>query len=338
MSRDAVTRADVARLAGVSPAVVSYVVNGSPRPVSSHARSRVEEAIRQLGYRPNAVARALRMGMTRTVGLVVPNVGNPFFADLSRRVQHLCADAGYSLLLVDSEGDAEREAGQIMNLIDRQIDGLIVASGSAHGVREDLMRSIGVPCVVLDRVRPVPGVVTVGVDFESASALAVRHLLQHGHDRIAAILGDDGSDSTRARERGWAAAIRSFGAVEGRTIRAPYTRDGGYRAGLSLLRRVDRPSAVFVSSDLQAVGLLRAAHAVGVRVPDDLAVVAFDGSAECAYTSPPLSVVEQPVDAIAEAAVRAITEAAPGADHTVFRGSLRVRGSCGCVSAEPEET
>lgn len=328
--RMAVTRADVARHAGVSPAVVSYVLNDSERPVSSESRARVLEAIRILGYRPNAVARALRRGSTRTIGLLLPDSSNPLFAELSREIEFEATRAGYALILANSRGEAELEIQQLHNLIDRQVDGLVVISAAAMGPRADQITALGVPCVVLDRAAPLPGVFTAGVDFARGSEMAVAHLLSHGHRSVAAVLGDDGSTSTIARERGWAAALRVGGAAEGPTVRVPFTRAGGYEGGLALLRRGSRPSAVFVSSDLQAVGLLKAAHELGIDVPRDLAVIAFDGSLECEYTWPPLSVVRQPIETLAEIAMRAVVgNAAP--EHISLEPQLLIRSSCGCV-------
>lgn len=328
--RVAVTRADVARHAGVSPAVVSYVLNDSERPVSSESRARVLEAIRILGYRPNAVARALRRGTTRTIGLLLPDSSNPLFAELSREIEFEATRAGYALILANSRGEAELEIHQLQNLIDRQVDGLVIISASAMGPRAEQIASLGVPCVVLDRAEPLPGVSTAGVDFERGSEMAVTHLLSHGHISVAAMLGDDGSSSTIARERGWARALRAAGASEGPTVRVPFTRAGGYQGGLALLRRESRPSAVFVSSDLQAVGLLKAAHELGIDVPRELAVIAFDGSLECEYTWPPLTVIRQPIEALAEMAVRAVVSETPS-DHVSLEPRLIVRASCGCA-------
>ncbi len=323
------TRADVARLAGVSPAVVSYVLNDTDRPVSPQTRARVEEAIGALGYRPNAIARALRGGSTKTIGLLIPDSSNPLFAELAREIESASDAAGYALILANARGDALLEAQQLRNLVDRQVDGLIVISSSPADPNGEQLRSLGVPIVVMDRVGPLPGTTTIGVDFEGGSALAVEHMLNHGHQTIGAILGDDGSASTIARERGWARALRAGGAQEGPTIRVPFSRAGGYEAGLSLLQRADPPSALFISSDLQAVGFLRAAHELGVKVPQECAVISFDGSLECEYTWPALSVVEQPLGQLARLALRALLDGTPG-EHTVVQARLIVRASCGC--------
>lgn len=331
-ARRPVNRADVARLAGVSLAVVSYVTNGT-RPVAAETRERVEAAIEALGYRPNAIARALRLGSSRTLGLLIPDSSNPLFAELSREIERAARRQGLAVLLTNSYGEAALEREQLRNLVDRQVDGLIVISATPE---PDLRGTsdLGVPLVLLDRVTAMQGVTTVGVAFEDGARAAVEHLaLEHGKTRIAAILGSDGAPPALARERGWARALRDLGLPEGRTAREEFTRDGGYRAGLALLTD-ERPDAIFASSDLQAVGLLRAAHERGVVVPDDVAVVAFDGSQESRFTWPALSVVRQPMHEIAEAAIAALLDGDNRGALHVVPTDLIVRESCGCTSLD----
>ncbi len=237
-SRRPVNRADVARLAGVSLAVVSYVTNGT-RPVSAETRERVEAAIEALGYRPNAIARALRLGSSRTLGLLIPDNSNPLFAELSREIESAARRRGLALILTNSYGEAALEREQLRNLVDRQVDGLIVISATPE---PDLHSTsdLGVPLVLLDRVTGMPGIATVGVAFEEGTRAAVEHLaLVHGRKRIGAVLGGDGGPPAIARERGWAGTLRDLGLPEGPTIREDFTRDGGYRAGLALLSGPD---------------------------------------------------------------------------------------------------
>lgn len=332
-AKRSVTRADVARLAGVSPAVVSYVLNGTDRPVSPATRARVEDAITALRYRPNAIARALRRGSTRTIGLLLPDSSNPLFAELSQEIEAVADAAGYALILTNARGDVQQEAQQLKNLVDRQVDGLIVISASAADPYVDVLQGMGLPIVVMDRVGPLPGITTVGVDFERGSSIAVEHMISHGHRAVAAVLGDDGSPSTIARERGWSGALQAANAEEGPTVRVSFSREGGYEAGLSLLTRAVPPAAVFISSDLQAVGFLRAAHELGIAVPEQTAVISFDGSLECEFTWPALSVVEQPLTELAHLAMSALLSGDAGA-HTVLQPRLIARASCGCLPGQ----
>lgn len=330
----AVTRADVARLAGVSTAVVSYVVNNGPKPVASPTAARVREAIALLGYRPNVSARALKTGTTHMLGLVISDSTNPFFAEFGLAIELAAAERGYAVLMANSQAKAETERRLIEQLISRGVDGLLVGSVLPHPEWPSGLRRTA-PAVWIDRSLPVPGWPSLGVDSVQGTALAVDHLIEvHGHTSVGLLIGDDPYAEVDRREQGWEAALRRHGLPNGPIARAPFSREGGYSGGGRLLELPDRPRAIFASSDLQAVGLLRAAHERGVAVPGDLAVVSFDGTQESAFCWPPLTAVEQPVSAMAAAAVATVlSEGGSGgsaAGHQRFGMELITRRSCGC--------
>jgi LacI family transcriptional regulator len=325
-----VTRADVARLAGVSSAVVSYVVNDGPRPVAPATAARVREAIELLGYRPNPSARALKLGTTGMLGLVVPDSSNPFYAELALEVERVATDRGLALLVASSNSDLELESRLIADLAARQVDGLLV-SGAA-GPRPDTpgARGLSAPIVYLDCPVAVGGHTTFTSDGEGGAAMLVDHLLRaHRHRTVALLMGTSAQSWLDGREVGWQAALRAAGAPDAPLVRAPFSRQGGYQGGLRLLSTRGRPTAVFASSDLQGVGLLRAAHELGIRVPEELAVVAYDGTSESEYCWPPLTCARQRIGDIAEAAVHAIV-AAEEPSHRVFDLDFVIRRSCGC--------
>jgi LacI family transcriptional regulator len=332
-----VTRADVARYAGVSSAVVSYVVNNGPRPVAEATAVRVRAAIELLGYRPNLSARALKIGSTRTLGLVLSDLVNPFFAEFALEIQSRAAAAGYAVLITNSHGDARTEHHAIDDLISRQVDGLLLASGDVRSESAARLRRYGVAAVLIDCATPVPGQATLGPDAVGGARLAVEHLIDvHGHDLVALVLGDGGRPGADAREQGWQAATRGRGLLDGPIARGPFSREGGYVAARRLLTARNPPAAIFASSDLQGVGVLRAARELKVRVPDDLAVVAFDGTPEAEYACPPMTVVRQPVGEMAASAVRRVlTKAGPAETHESFAMHLVVRQSCGCPPVVP---
>ena len=327
----AVTRTDVARHAGVSTAVVSHVVNGGPKKVSEATTRRVLDAIEQLGYRPNRTARALSLGSTRTLGLVVPDTTNPFFAEYTRELQEAAADQGYALLMTAGGPGPDAPLRSMLDLCDRQIDALIVARVTAVGRLAELQRrGAHQPVVIIDAAAPVPGYATVGPDAADGMIMAVGHLLGlHGHRSVSLVIGDVAEPDTDGREAGWRQAHLSGGRPLGRVSRTAFTRDGGYRAGLELLQSADRPTAMVTSSDLQAIGLLRAAVDLHLRVPEDLAVVSFDGTEETRFTAPPLTTVTQPVAAMAAAAIDLLVRQRTPA-HETFPMDLVVRRSCGC--------
>ncbi|MET3637746.1 LacI family DNA-binding transcriptional regulator [Curtobacterium oceanosedimentum] len=325
----AVTRADVARYAGVSTSVVSYVVHDGPRPVAAATAARVREAIRVLGYRPNASAQALRTGSSKMLGLIVPELDNPFWSELAVAVTHAAAARGYDLLIANSDGDAQQERERLRTLSARQVDGIIVTSIMTH---PDLSSTTdpGIPMVLLNTFFEVPEYASIGVDALRGAREGTQHLIDHGYREIGLVMGHTGS--MELREQGWMQALRAAGLPDGPIVRCSFDRAGGYEAGLRMFDGGTGPRAVFVSSDLQAVGLLRALYELGLRAPDDVAVVSFDGVAEADYTNPQLTVVRQPVEAMAAAAVDRVLAREDPDDHhlDLVPAELVLGASCGC--------
>jgi LacI family transcriptional regulator len=315
----------------VSPAVVSYVVNDGPKRVAPATEARVHDAIRVLGYRPNAAARALKLGSSEMLALVTPDNSNPLYAQLARMVEEAADEFGYVMLLANSDGLLAKQRRHLRNLSSRRVDGVVLASVVSEPDLTDLV-SAGIPCVLLDQQTPTAGFAAVGVDLRGGARLAVDHLIEHGHSNIGLAIGSTTANETDGRELGWLDSLTAAGLQEGPIARATFDREGGYAAGKRLLAGADRPTAIFVSSDLQAVGLMRALREAGVSAPEDIAIVSFDGSAESEYTWPALTSVQQPIGAMAAAAVAALVKAdrAEPPEHVVFSVELIVRQSCGC--------
>nr|WP_235835712.1 MULTISPECIES: LacI family DNA-binding transcriptional regulator [Arthrobacter] len=330
-AKPSATLKDVAKLAGVSTAVVSYVVNGGPKNVSPLSEAKVREAIRMLGYRPNAAARALRSGSAEMLGIVVPDITNPFFASLAHAVEEAAAARGYALTIANSGHSLAVERRLVENLASRRVDGVFLCSIVAEPDLRDL-ESAEIPAVLLSYTGEESDHCSVGVGLEDGGRLAVEHLIGHGHGDIGLIMGSLVGGVLDGRETGWRAALEDAGLRPGPIMRIPFTREGGYQAGEWFLNATSRPSAVFVSSDLQAVGFLRALHDSGVQVPSDLAVVSFDGSKEAEYSIPRLTTVAQPVEEMALAAVEALLGNGGPQHSRTFPVTLIRRASCGCVS------
>jgi LacI family transcriptional regulator len=321
MPKDPVTRNDVAEYAGVSTAVVSYVVNEGPRKVAPETRDRVLEAIRVLGYRPNATARALRMGTTRTFGLITPDGGNPLFAELAKAIDKEASARGYVVLQTSADGDPATERAKVAELLARQVSGLLLVAPT-----EDVdLGDTEVPAIAINRV--LPGLASVRPAYRDGARRGVEHLISHRHHRIALVIG---GPSGGERELGWQDALHYAGLEPGPLVRTSFSRRGGYDATQKLLAATSRPTAIFASSDLQAIGALRALHEAGLSVPGDLAVVAFDGTPETEYTWPPLTVIRQPLERIAEEAVRRLIEGEPTVESLTCPTELILRRSCGC--------
>lgn len=313
------TRADVARLAEVSPAVVSYVLSGS-HPVSAATRARVLAAIGSLGYRRNATARALRRGRSDSVGLVLSDITNPHFMALARAIEARLTDRGHALLVAEQRpGDDSA----VREMVARGVDALLLTTGG-----EDVEEAI--PTILLDRSAPHPRFGTIGTDAGAATAAAVAHLLDaHGHASVALVTGP-GADGD-GREAGWRAAHRALGREPGPVVVAEWTREGGYAAARALLEAPDRPTAMLGASDLIAIGVLRAALDLGLAVPGDLAVVSYDGTEEARFAASPLTTIEQPRDAMAALSVELLLDGDGSPAHHAFAAPLVLRRSCGCA-------
>jgi LacI family transcriptional regulator len=344
-----VTRDDVADRAGMSSAVVSYVVNGGPRRVSAATRSKVLRAIEELGYRPNGLARALRTQKTFTIGLVVPDNTNPFFAQLARAVEEAAFARGYVLLLGNSGQDNTRQAAYVNTLLERQVDGLILIADSDIGQPSlpaqtaSALQGAGTPLVLLDRHPSDLWAPSVTVDNEGGGYMATRHLLDHGHAEVACLAGPADLAPAQERTHGWRRALREAGVKRPARLlaRSRFRRDAGYLVAKELLAGPSRPTALFAQSDEQAIGLLRWANEAGVRVPEDLALVSFDGIDESGYTNPPLSTVAQPVDELGRRTVDLVVSSEPGAGRKspsqpgCLPVRLLTRRSCGCTGPGP---
>jgi LacI family transcriptional regulator len=322
------TRADVARYAGVSTAVVSYVVNDGPRRVAPETAARVRAAIEILKYRPNVNARALKKGSTDMLGLVLPDITNPFFAEYARALELAAAAHGYVLVVANSDANEAYESRIVSDLSNRHVDGLLIRTVlPPSGFRA--MTLPGRPIVLIDSPAPIPDHAAVGADARDGARVLVDHLITvHGHQSIPLITGDEAS--TAPREQGWGEAFQAHDLPPGPILRTTFSRRGGYEAAQRLLSWATRPTAIFAASDQICTGALKAIREAALRCPEDIAVVSYDGSSESEYCWPPLTVARQPIQAMAEAAVSMVLNPSPSADYQCFPTKLVIRESCGC--------
>ncbi|WP_307859158.1 LacI family DNA-binding transcriptional regulator [Herbiconiux sp. SYSU D00978] len=327
--RKAATRTDVARYAGVSSAVVSYVLNNGPKPVAPATKARVLDAVAALHYRPNATARALKRGVADMIGMIVPDSRNPFFAGFVHAIDRAASRRGLTVLVINSDSRREDGSSHISALASHQLDGLVVADTLTEEERA-LVMSLGVNVVLVNQFRPDSRVVSIGVDFYNGAKEAVAHLIEHGRERVAFVGGDPGVDE---RERGWIDALGEAGLPPGPRVRGSFSVEAGYAAGQKLAAQRDQLDAVFVASDQLSFGLMAALHEAGLTIPADVAVASFDGSSESRYLCPPLTTVRQPVDEMADAAIDALLDTSRGAAYVDFPTTLIRRQSCGCHPA-----
>lgn len=332
------TRKDVALRARTSTAVVSYVINGGPRPVAPATRDRVHAAIAELDYRPNGIARTLRARRSLVLGLVVPDASNPFFAQLARVVEDVAFSEGFKLLVGSASDNPARESSYLRAFGEQRIDGLLLMSvgGSSESVAE--IKRLDSRVVVVDRLLPGVDAATLVADHKTGGYLATKHLLDHGHRSIACIIGPNDIAPSSDRRRGWARALREAKVRREPSwcVRRGFHQQGGYEAALELLKRETRPTAIFASTDVQAIGALRAAADLGLRVPQDVAVVSFDGIIGSRFTVPSLTTVAQPIEGLArrsmELLIKLVRDPSAETTHQVLPVELIIRESCGCAT------
>lgn len=307
-----ITIRDVARRAQVGVGTVSRVLNDHPL-VSKEARAAVEAAITELDYKPNAIAQNLRRSSSRTIGIVVPSLSNPFFAELVQAMEEAARGRDNHVYLMNSLDDPALERECIESLESRNVDGILLIPASARKIAGSRR---GTPIIVVDRLpKGQPG---ISADHSSGARLAVQHLQSLGHERIAIIAGPRSAVPTQARLDGFLSMMTPI--YERLGLRAddyqfsgPFDMETG-KLGLARFMTLPpalRPTAIFACADQQAIGALRAAWDSGLAVPRDLSIVGYDGILVSEMVIPRLTTVVQPVTAIAEAAVKAIL--APGA-------------------------
>ncbi|MEU1278136.1 LacI family DNA-binding transcriptional regulator [Streptomyces sp. NPDC005805] len=323
---------DVAAQAGVSVATVSRVLNGHPS-VSPDARARVLAAVEKLGYRPNAVARSLRTDQTRTLGLVISDVMNPYFTELARFVEEEARALGYSVIIGNADERPDLQDAHVRTLLDRRIDGLLVSPADGPSpVTLDAARG-ATPVVFVDRWVPGVDVPVVRADGTDAIRDLVAHLHALGRRRVAIIAGPAATTTGRERVDAFHAALRAHGIpLPAEYIgQGDFQADSGRRATERFLDLPEPPETVFATDNLMALGALDAIRARGLRVPDDIGLAAFDDIPWFLHTDPPVTAVAQPVAELARAAVRAVVDLIEGRppQSVTLPARLVVRRSCG---------
>lgn len=300
---------EVASRAGVSPTTVSHVINNT-RFVSADARQRVLDAMAELNYRPNVLARSLRRGETRTLGLILPDSANPFFAEIARAIEDTAFRNGYNVILGNSENELTKEQVYVDVLVNKQVDGLIFVATGDHSPSLEQLVNDGLPVVVVDRRLSDLEVDTVLTDNLQGGLTATRYLLDLGHRRIACITGPSNLTPSAERVIGYRQALeeRSLPVDETLIRKGDFHPHSGYLAVSQLLHRQPRPTAFFICNDMMAIGALRALAEAGLHVPQDCSLVGYDDIELASYVTPPLTTIRQDKNAMAEAAVQLLLE------------------------------
>ncbi|MBY8938108.1 MULTISPECIES: LacI family DNA-binding transcriptional regulator [Pseudomonas] len=327
---------DVAALAGISYTTVSHVVNNT-RPVSQEVRLKVEAAIKSLDYVPSAVARSLKAKTTATIGLLVPNSLNPYFAELARGIEDYCERNGYCVILCNSDDNPDKQRSYLRVLLEKRIDGLIVASAGGDSGLAQGLAGVKTPMVIVDRGLDGVDADLVRIDHEYGAYLATRHLLELGHRDIATIGGPASTSVAQMRLAGYCRALKEAGVEvrQERMLESDFTSTGGYNAAATLLES-NPPSAIFAGNDMIGIGVLRAAAERNVRVPSELSVIGFDDIQMSRYVYPALTTVGQSIlqlgEMAAEVLLRRIATPTLGTDQRIVTPSIVLRESTAPLS------
>ncbi|HZP89157.1 MAG TPA: LacI family DNA-binding transcriptional regulator [Burkholderiales bacterium] len=328
MPKHAVTLTDVAQLAGVSRSAVSRAFTPGAS-VAESTRHRVLEAAAKLGYRPNAIARTLATRRSRTIAIVVSYLRNQFYPLFVEQSSQLLKKYGYHVLLFVSDGHetAKPEVDElVMEMMQHQVDGIILASVTLSSALAKSCQMAGVPVVMFNRVAPVPGVHTVASDNVAGGRLAARALIEGGFERIAYIAGLEDSSTNRDREQGFRDELRKHGRrVFARAV-GHYNFEQAAQAARELFVGTDVPDALFVANDHMAFAVLDTLrNELGLRVPDDVAVIGFDNVPQAAWGGYRLTTVEQDLELMTEAAVSILINQLSNGDDTVRQVITPVR-------------
>jgi len=337
---------DIAEAANVSTATVSYVINNKPG-VSDETRRRIRRIMREMNYRPNPRARGLAIGRTGMLGLMIPDITDPFYVNIVRGVEAEANQLGYTLNLCTTHGDADRERKVAEILTNNGVDGVIMMTYKLSPSELKELNESGMPLVVIDNPDAAGQVPTVLVDNVALGWTATTYLLELGHRQIAFIHGVEGSNSSAGRYEGYVKALESRGIQPNPDLveRGGFSYEGGVKAARKLLSLPNRPTAIFAANDQMAFGVMNAAAELGLSVPEDVSVIGVDDIEAAALVVPGLTTLKQPTREIGACAVQILeglikapenssVAGASGVTQRVFKAELVVRGSCAAPRSE----
>lgn len=332
-----VKMSDVAAVAGVSVTTVSHVLNNT-RPVSDELRQRVMHAVTASGYTTNGVARALATKNTMLIGVVMSFLSNPFFAPLVSSIEKTARRHGYTLLLTDNHENAGDETTQVRIMLDRRVDGVIVAPASPHPEPLlDLLSQRNTPTVLVDRSAD-HRFDEVCVENVEPTAELVKHFTDRGHTRIGFVSGRAGLSTTSERLSGYRLGLERAGLTfDRKLVRSGSSRiEPATETAKALLKVPDPPTVIIPANNAMTVGVLRGLRGLGVRVPDDIAVAAFDDIVWADLMTPSLTAVAQPIAEMGNLAAKLLIKRIGGyggpAEHRTLPPTFQHRQSCGCAA------
>lgn len=305
-----ITIYDVAREANVSMATVSRVVNRNPN-VKPVTRKKVLEVIERLGYRPNAVARGLASKKTTTVGVIIPDISNIFYAELARGIEDIATMYKYNIILSNSDQNIEKELHLLNTMLGKQVDGLVFMSGNITSEHVEEFGKSPVPIVLAGSIEESEQIPSVNIDYEQAVYDSVKEFIDKGHKNIAFVVGPlQEPKNTHKKLKGYRRALEDAGIAinEELIVEGDYTYDSGIEALDKLLEAADRPTAILVGSDEMALGVVHGAQDKGFKIPEDFEIITSDNTRLSLMVRPQLTTIIQPLYDIGAVAMRLLTK------------------------------
>ena len=328
---------DLAEVLGLSITTVSRVLNGKAKRyrIRAETQERVLQAAREYNYVPNKLARGLKMSRTDTLGLIIPDISNPFFADIAQSIEKEARLHGYSLILGDSGDDQMVETDLIRLLLSHKVDGIIIAPVGIDYKQIIQTYNSGMPLVVIDRCFPEIGLPFITSDNYQGGNDAVNYLIAMGHRKIACIQGIPKSRPTVERVRGYKDALRghSIPIDDSLIVGDNYTIENGYKQTRILFSMEDPPTAIFALSNLIGLGAMKAVDEMGLKIPDNISLISFDEQPYSAFLATPMTTVDQKKSEIGQLAVNVLTKYIDNKDyrkklvHMTLKTNLIVRNS-----------
>ncbi|MFC3342470.1 LacI family DNA-binding transcriptional regulator [Paenibacillus abyssi] len=299
---------DVAKLAGISVSTVSRVLNKSGY-VNEETLKKVNLAIKQLNYKPSQIARGMISRKTNTLGLILPDIRNVFFPELARAIEDVAQKQGYSVIVCNSDNDREKEESYFQLLQEKYVDGIILA-GEVTDNQVQTLKDRGIAFLVIDTIVDFMPVLSVHTDHINGAFLAVTHLIEQGYRRIAHIRGPAASSTAENRLEGYKQALSKAGIAYDSSLvqMGDYQIESGHDAMNKLLVMSNPPDAVFVANDLMALGAMDIISDRGLKIPDDIGIIGFDGLQLGSVVKPKLSTVAQPIYEIGTIAAEMLIE------------------------------
>ncbi len=325
------TISDIARIANVSKATVSRVINHKSQGVSTETKERILKIIDELGYLPNTLARSIVVDETKTLGLVIPDLTNPFFPQMVRGIIQRASQEGYTVFLCDCGNDPETEAKYVMSLIEKRVDGVILASSAdCKTASMDSLKHYGVPVVQVDRVIGDSSA-SVAIDNRKGMFEATQRFIQMGHRHIAFLGGPKGVSTTIQRFSGYRDALEASGIEVNKELitYGDFSISSGREMMKTLISRHPEITAVIACCDLIAIGAVKTLIRHGISIPDQCEIIGFDGIEVSDVFDPCISTVRQPIDEMAEEAVKLLIGIVTGTissnRHIIFEPTLDLR-------------